>query len=91
MVRSSCTLFGKLPAPHVVDVLAGCADHLVPEVGVLLDERRHEFLEQTQRVITYQHLAVAVRPRADPDGRNRQRFRDGAGDVGWNRFQYDGK
>jgi hypothetical protein len=58
---------------------------------VLFHERRHELVEQSEHVVTHEHLSVAVRPRSDADGGDSNMCRGGSGNVGRDGFQHNRK
>ena len=63
---------GKRPARTSSTYAAVAVDDLLGELRVLLDERRHEAVEQPEHVVADQHLAVAIGPGADADRRDRR-------------------
>src|SRR3989442_10233546 len=62
---------------------------LLGEVRVALDELRRKAVVQPEQVVEHQHLAVAVLPRPDADGGNRERLRDLGRERRGNQLQDD--
>src|ERR671923_1669090 len=82
---------GEGAGSHVpVELASRCLDGLT-EFGVLANEFRHMVWIETQDVLDDEHLGVAVRPRADADGRDGQRLRDPLTQRTGNAFQHQGE
>ena len=61
------------------------------EVGIGFDKLRHKLVEEPEEVVEHKDLAVAVGACPDANGRNGQLFRHSLGQLGRNRFKYDGE
>src|SRR5437588_1026575 len=74
---------------HLRGIAAGSLDHLLPEVRVGLDEARLAAGGQAQQVVDDEHLAVAARSGADPDGGDGQGRGDLAGERRGDTLEHD--
>src|SRR5215510_7381836 len=86
--RSSLTVWTA--RTNVLDVCTRGREKVFSEVRVLLYEWWNLFRE-TQRVITNQHLTIALRSGADSDGGNLHGTRDTAGQIRRNGLEHNGK
>jgi type IV secretory pathway VirB4 component len=76
---------------HVVRKILRSTEDQFPELCVLFHERRHERIEESENIVTDQHLTVAVRPRPDTNRGNLQPGSHSVGNRIWNRLEYDRK
>src|SRR5262245_26842373 len=77
----------KYPLPYLVRVILRGSTHQFSKLGILLHERRHEPVKETENIVTDQHLAVAVRSSPDADRGNLQPASHGFGNGIRNRFK----
>src|SRR5437660_8750 len=71
----------ELPLAHLLAIARDRLPHVAAQLGVALGEARAEVVEEAQQVRRHQDLPVAVRPRADADGRHLDRLRDARGQL----------
>src|ERR671926_1536643 len=77
---------------HVVGVSLERPVHRLAEVRVLAHEARARLAEgEAEQVVRDEYLRVAVRPRADADGRDVERGRHLARDLARDDFEHDGE
>src|SRR6266571_7567785 len=81
----------KRALTHFVRIIPRRAEDQLPELRVLLHERRHEGVKEAKNVVADQHLTVAIRSSADANRGNLQSGSYGFGNRIWNRLQHDGK
>src|SRR3990172_6751796 len=79
----------KSAALHILPECFHCLERLFLEIRILLYELRREPVEQPQEVVEHQHLAVAVRACADPDGRDMEQTADLLCERGRHGFEHD--
>src|SRR5215208_2130139 len=77
MIRKLIRLgfIGKAVRPYVIYVLSDSFGDLFMKVEVLPEETWLEFYIDAKHIVHYQHLSIAMRPGANPDGRYFQTFR----------------
>src|SRR5206468_10967176 len=76
---------------HFVRIIPRRAEDQLPELRVLLHERRHEGLKEAKNVVADQHLTVAVRSCPDANRGNLQSGSYRFDNRIWNRLQHDCK
>src|SRR5437667_1136586 len=81
----------KRALTHFVRIIPRRAEDQLPELRVLLHERRHEGVKEAKNVVADQHLTVAVRSCPDANRGYLQSGSYGFGNRIWNRLQHDGK
>src|SRR5437899_2452162 len=82
---SGAVLFARKDAVlDVLDILLSALDDDLAQIRVLFHKFRYKAIEQPERVVADQNLSVAIRPRADPDGRDRQLRGDSHRQLGGN-------
>ena len=74
---------------HIAAILRGGAGDHGAHIGVAPREFRLVAEREAHKIVDHENLAVAVRPRADADGRDAQFSRDARGQFARNRFEND--
>src|SRR5215510_13789504 len=79
---------GEFPFANIRNKTFDRSGHHLFDIGILLNELWRKIIEQPKHVMDHEHLTVAMRARADADGRNSQPFGDLLGQVQWNTLQH---
>src|SRR5262245_57743096 len=73
------------------NICLDCASRFGSQIGKLFNELRMKTVGQTENVIAYENLAVAVRTGTDADGGDRQLASDLRSDRSRDEFKHDRK
>src|SRR5262245_36447237 len=79
---------GEFPFANIRNKILDRSGHHLFDIGITLNELWRKIIEQPKHVMDHEHLTVAMRARADADGRNGQPFGDLLGQVQWNTLQH---
>src|SRR5215468_6061083 len=88
MLMKRVLFAGELPFANIRNKTFDRTGHHLFDIGILLNELWRKIIEQSEHVMDHEHLTVAMRARADADGRNNQPVGDLLGQVQRNTLQH---
>src|SRR5262249_40718559 len=88
LLMNRVLLDAECPFANIRNKTLDRTGHHLFDIGILLNELWRKIIEQSKHVMDHEHLTVAMRARADADGRNGQPFGDLLGQVQWNTLQH---